>query len=182
MVLLIVFLVCLFSAVGVGFLAAYADFKGMTIPNFYSAIILGAFLTGYLILWLFGREDVFGAFVSHLLSGGLVFALTLVMFALKGIGAGDSKLATAFAFWVGLRGLMPFLFYMALMGGVLGLVALVLRKFKPLKNPAEGSWIARVQAGENAVPYGIAIVAGALVSFIKLGYIGTEVFSSFLLS
>lgn len=77
---------------------------------------------------------------------------------------------------------MPFLFYMALVGGVLGLVALALRKWKPVKNPAEGSWIARVQAGENKVPYGAAIAAGALASFVELGYFSSEVLSSFLMS
>ncbi len=182
MVLLTLFLVCLFCAVGVGLMAALADFKAMTIPNSYSAMILGAYGAGFVVLWLFGRADVLGPLAGHLLSGALVFVITLLLFIAKGIGAGDSKLATAFAVWVGLKGLMPFLFYMALIGGALGLWALVLARWKPFKAPKEGGWIARAQAGERAVPYGIAIVGGALVSFVKIGYIGTEVFASFLVS
>lgn len=181
MILLIFFLFAVFVALGAGFLAALSDFRGMVIPNALSVVIAAAFFAAYAGLWLSGRDDVFMPLVPHLLSALVVFAVTLAMFMLGGIGAGDSKLASAFAFWTGLEGLMAFLFYMALAGGVLGLVALALRRWKPVRGSREGGWIARVQAGENGVPYGAAIFAGALASFVKLGYLGPEVLSSFLL-
>jgi prepilin peptidase CpaA len=183
MILLTIFLIFVFVALGTGVLASISDFRGLVIPNLYSLIVLGSFAACYLLLWLGGRDDdVFGSFVSHIISAAIVFVVTLVMFMLKGLGAADSKLGTAYALWVGLPGLMPFLFYMALAGGLLGLAALALRKWKPVRNPVEGSWVARVQAGESKVPYGAAIAVGALVSFIDLGYFSSEVLSSFLMT
>lgn len=178
---LIIFLVCLFTALGTGVLAALSDIRGMTIPNVYSGIIIVAFFVAFAALSLLGQADVFFGFESHLLALIIVFGATVALFGLHVIGAADSKLASAYALWVGVvPGLFAFLMYTALAGGVLALVALALKKWKPLKSPPAGSWPARVQAGESKVPYGAAILAGALASFIKLGYLGAGVFSSFL--
>ncbi len=181
MLLLIFFLVCLFIVIGIGALACLSDLRGMTIPNIYSVVVILAFIACYGAFWMFGDGDVFFSLPSHLLGAVIVFVVTVVMFALGMIGAADSKLATAYALWVGLRGIFPFLFYMTIAGGVLGLVALVLKKRPLLSSSLEGSWIARVQAGENKVPYGIAIVFGALASFVNIGYFDIGVLSSFLL-
>ena len=184
MFLLIIFLVCLFIVAGTGILAALSDIRGMVIPNMYSGIIIAAFFLCYTVMWLGGRDDVFAPFSSHLLSALVIFLLSLAMFAAKGIGGGDSKLATAFAFWMGLKGLIAFVFYMSLAGGVVALIGLALRKWKPfkIKRGQSKTWIARVQKGESKVPYGVAIVAGALASFLKIGYFDSEVLSSFILN
>jgi prepilin peptidase CpaA len=182
MILLILFLIAVFVAAGAGILAGVSDMRGMTIANSYSATIGLSFLVIFTILSIFGRSDIFSPFLWHLVAGGIVFAVTLVMFALNTMGGADSKLASVYALWVGLAGLLPFLFYTALLGGVLAMGAIILRKYKPFKNPKEGSWIARAQAGENKVPYGIAIVGGALASFIKLGYIGVDNLGSFVVN
>lgn len=182
MVLLVFFLACLFVAAATGVMAGISDFKTMTIPNIYSVIIMGAFLLAYAVLWLAGRDDVFFSPLSHLISALVVFLLTAGLFAMGSIGAADSKLATVYALWTGIKGMPVFLFYMALAGGVLGLASLALARWKPVKNPMPGSWIAKAQSGESKVPYGMAIAAGALASFVKLGYIGGDVLSSFLLS
>lgn len=181
MLVLMVFLTGLFVAIGTGLLAGWSDFKGLTIPNLYSLIVSGAFFVTYALMWLLGRDDVFFSFFSHILGAVVVFGVTMLMFHYKAIGAADSKIGTAFALWMGLKGLFPFLFFMALFGGVLGVVALVIKKHKPFENPADGGWIAQLQAGESKVPYGIAIALGALVSFFNLGYFSSEVFASFLL-
>lgn len=182
MLALLIFLSCVFIACATGVLAAYADFRGLSIPNQYSAIIMGSFALCYALLWLLGRDDVLGPLASHVIAAGVIFLVTLVMFMVGGLGAGDSKLATVFALWAGLGGLMPFLFYMAVIGGLLGLTALVLKKWRPIKGAAAQGWIGRVQAGENKVPYGIAIVAGALASFVKIGYFDSGVLASFVMS
>ncbi len=181
MLLLIVFLICLFVVAGTGVLAAMSDVRGLKIPNMYSGIIIGAFLLCYGLLWLGGRDDVFAPLFSHGLSALIVFGITLAMFMAHAIGGGDSKLATAFAFWLGLKGLIPFIFYMSVVGGLLGMAALALKKWSPVKDPKPDSWVAQAQAGESKVPYGVAIVVGALVSFLKIGYFDVEVLSSFLI-
>ena len=142
--------------------------------------LVGAFAVCYVLMWVFGYSDVFFSPLQHLLAGLIVFGVTAAMFAFNMLGAADSKLGTAFALWVGLKGLFPFLFYMTLVGGVLGLVALGLKKWTPVKAPADGSWIARVQAGESKVPYGVAIVLGALASFVNIGYFSIDLLRAFL--
>ncbi|MGB4057755.1 MAG: prepilin peptidase [Alphaproteobacteria bacterium] len=175
MIALVLFLTCVLIALAIGVMAAWSDIKGLTIPNWHSAAIALSFFVAFILMHLLGHGEVFKGLYSHMISGGVVFAITATLFAVKAMGAGDSKLATAYAFWVGISGLPAFLFYMSLAVGVVGISALVLGKSKPFKSPAPGSWIARVQGGENKVPYGVAIVCGALACFVKLGYVGSVV-------
>ena len=181
MVLLSFYIFCFLVVAIVGALSARSDFCGLKIPNWHSAAVIVVFVVFYGVLWLVGRDDVVMSLSSHILSALIVFGVTLAMFASGALGAADSKLGTAFALWVGLKGLMPFLFYMALTGGVLALFALALRKWKPIAEPAKGGWVASVQGGESKVPYGIAIVIGALASFVKIGYFDSEVLTSFIM-
>ncbi|HOO81440.1 MAG TPA: prepilin peptidase [Alphaproteobacteria bacterium] len=179
MLLLIVFLMCLFVVIGTGGLSALSDLRGMTIPNLHSLIVLGAFVFCYGALWFGGRDDVFASLASHIVAALIVFLITLAMFMGKLMGAGDSKLASALALWAGLKGLVPFIFYMSVAGGVLALAALALKKWAPVKAPKPESWVAQVQGGASKVPYGVAIVLGALASFVKIGYFDLDVLSSF---
>ena len=174
---LILFLTCLFIAVAVGAMAAWSDIKGMVIPNWHSGAIIASFFVAFVLMHLLGHPEVFSSIASHLTAAVAIFLITVALFGLKTIGAADSKLSTAYAFWAGVAGLPAFLFYMSVAGGLIGLGALALRKWQPVKNPAPGGWIARAQAGENKVPYGVAIVCGALASFVKLGYFSGAVLS-----
>lgn len=170
---MLVFIVifCVVVALGFCLASAWSDWGGMTIPNIYPAGIILSFVIAYgAVYMLMPGDEVFFRLKSHLISFGVVFALTFVLFSLKMIGAGDSKLASAVALWTGVKGLLPFLFFMGIVGAVLGFIALYLQKSKPVAAPKEGSWIARVQSGESAVPYGIAIAAGAVAAFIHIGY------------
>ncbi len=182
MLLLIFFLICLFIALGSGVLAGLSDFRGLTIANIYSVIVGASFAVCFGVLWLAGRDDVLAPLLSHGLAALVVFAVTAGMFAMKALGAADSKLATVYALWVGLGGLVAFLFYTTLFGGVLALIGLGIKKWKPFDRVQEGNWIDRLQKGESKLPYGIAIFLGALASFVKIGYLDFEVLSSFVLS
>lgn len=180
MVGFILFLFGVLVTLGTCFLAARSDFKGYKIPNIYSVIIVAVFLVTFGGLELLGqREIVFRPIGNHLGAAFLVFMVTLAMFALKQLGAGDSKFATAIALWVGLHGLVPFLFYMALSGGVIGAVSIILRKKKLFVNSTEGGWIDMAQKGHGAVPYGIAIAVGAFVAFIYMGYFSPDMWTRF---
>lgn len=178
--MLVLYLACVLTALGTGVLAGLSDYRGMTIPNLYSVIIMAAFALAFVLLALFGPGYVFFGLASHLLAGILVFGVTVALFAARVIGAADSKLASAYALWVGIPGLPAFLFYTALAGGVLALAALALGKWKFVRSPVAGSWVARAQGGESKVPYGIAIAVGALASFVKLGYLGRGTLTTFL--
>ncbi len=173
MLFLIIFLFAVLSAVGIGALAGWSDFKGMTIPNIYSVFIVLAFIPAFAADH-FAGAGIFFFWQSHLIALAVMFVATFIMFALRTLGGGDAKLLSAYALWFGLKGLPIFIFYTAFLGGVLGLAALVLRQWKPIKSPAEGSWIARVQDGESKVPYGIPIAGGALLSFFLLDFVSPE--------
>jgi len=153
----------------------------MTIPNIFVALLIASFAVGYAAI-RFSGAGFFQPLSSHILAGGAVLIVTFAMFSLRMIGGGDSKLAAAFALWVGLSGLPVFLFYMAIGGAGVAAAALVLKRRTVFKNPAEKSWIARVQAGESVVPYGIPITFGALMAFINLGYLSPENLALFLMS
>ncbi|MGH1398074.1 MAG: A24 family peptidase [Alphaproteobacteria bacterium] len=176
MISLIFFLACALAVLGIGGLAALSDFRGMKIPNVYSVLIGGAFVLCFGGLSVFGGGTVFAPLLSHVIGFAVVFVLTLIMFFTRVWGAGDQKLMSAFALWMGIGGMLPFLVYTALIGGVLGLVALFLQRFKPVAAPAEGAWVALVQGGEGKVPYGIAIFGGAVLAFLKLGYFSSDAF------
>ena len=179
MVLLILFLFCLFITLIVGGLAAVSDMRSMTIPNRYSVYMLAVFCIAWGALFLGGRADVFGSVISHLFSAGLVFVVTAILFALKVIGGGDAKFATACSVWVGVKYVPVFLFFMTLGGGLLGAVALYIKRRKPFLSPADGSWIAQVQGGADKVPYGVAITFGMIVAFVYAGYFSPVLLSSF---
>lgn len=172
MISLTLFLIFVFAVLGVGVLAGLADLRGLTIPNLYSGLIIGAFPVCFVLMWLLGvQDDVFASLWSHLGAAGLIFVISAAMFHFGIMGAADSKLASAYALWLGLGALPLYLFVMTLVGAILGAVALYIKKKKPFENPKGGSWPAQLQAGKNKVPYGVAIVIGAAYGFYVAGYL-----------
>ncbi|MBU6474883.1 MAG: prepilin peptidase [Alphaproteobacteria bacterium] len=148
------------AVLAVTLLSCRSDIRALRIPNAHALVILSCFVPAYLAM-----PSAFAPLWSHLAAFSLMFAITYLMFYKGLMGGGDSKFASALALWVGLRGLVPFIFYMSLMGGLLGAATLVIRKKKPFRNPPAGSWMAEAQEGKSAVPYGLAISFGAWVAF-----------------
>ncbi len=158
LLVIIVFIITLASCV--------SDVRSLRIPNSHSLVILVSFIVAYAL-----SPESFGAWWEHLGAGAGMFVITYLMFVAGMLGGGDSKLGTVLALWVGLKGLMLYVFYMAVVGGFVGIASLVIKKKKPFKNPLPGSWVAQVQEGRNAVPYGIAIVAGAWLALFHTGFL-----------
>ncbi len=174
---MILFLVIFSMLVAIGFALASAisDFRSMTIPNIYSGLIVVAFIPAFAADMFTGDGmEYFAAWNSHLLSAVIVFAITFVLFVLKIMGAGDSKLCSALALWTGLVGLPTFLFYMAVSGAFLGLATKLMNKKTFFAAPLAGGWIDQSQKGHMGVPYGIAICLGAIIAFYQLGYFSPE--------
>lgn len=180
MIVLIVFLACLFVTLIFSAMAGLSDIRRMIIPNTYSMYIIVSFMISYITLYFYGVEGVFKPILSHLMSAGLTFFVTFILFSMRVIGGGDSKFATACALWVSVKYLPIYLFFMTVIGGVLGGVALYLKRKKPYANPTEGSWVAQVQGGKDKVPYGVAIAFGTVVAFSYAGYFSPQMWSSFL--
>jgi prepilin peptidase CpaA len=174
---MILFLVVFGMLVAIGFLvaAAVSDFRTMTIPNIYAGGIAIAFIAAFLADMFTGAGmEFFAGWQSHAIGFAAIFAVTFVLFSLRIIGAGDSKLASAVALWVGLSGMASFLFYMAIVGALLGLMTKLMNKKVLVAAPKEGGWIAQSQAGRLGVPYGIAICVGAIIAFYQLDYFSPE--------
>lgn len=180
MLFLVFYLFGLIAALGAGAVAGWSDFKGMTIANRLSLVVLAAFVVAWPAAY-YAEAGAFQPVKMHILSGLIMFAVTFVLFLMRVIGGGDSKLLSVYALWTGVKGMAGLIFYVALFGGVLALAALAISRFRPFGAAPEGSWIARVQAGESAVPYGIAITFGAVMAFVDLGYFSPDTLSQFLL-
>lgn len=95
----------------------------------------------------------------------LVFLVAFGLFAAGWIGGGDAKLASAAALWFGWEAALPYFAVAGIAGGVL---TLALLGFRALPLPASlrrHSWIARLHAKGEGVPYGAAFAAAALIVF-----------------
>lgn len=169
----LIFFFGILATLGMCGLGAWSDFKGYRIPNIVSGVIILSFVAAYAVLSLTGQKDaIFFSLKSHAGSFFAVLIVTMAMFALKILGAGDSKMAAAVSLWLGFPGLSAFLFYMALTGGLLAAFSLILKKYKPFKALPDG-WLSSAQEGNGNIPYGIAIAAGAFVAFFFAGYFDT---------
>ncbi len=150
-------------------LSSISDVRSLRIPDWHALVILGCFIPAWL-----ASPVAFGNIWQHVGAMGIMFAVTYIMFCAGIMGGGDSKLGTVLGLWTGLSGLIPFIMYMAIFGGVLGGVALVMRNRKVFKNPLPRSWIEQLQNGRNAMPYGVAISFGAWAAFIQTGIIHNQ--------
>lgn len=159
------------AALGLLAYSCVTDFFTMTIPNWVSVGILTAFAVAFTVAGLVGIPAFYG-WKAHGAALVLMFVVTFIMFICRVWGAGDSKLASAVALWIGLKGFLTFLVVMSFTG--VGLVALyyIFRKSKlNFTALGEQSWPMRIRAGEKTIPYGIAIAFGALWVFLTLGYL-----------
>jgi prepilin peptidase CpaA len=180
MISFLIFLFGILVTLGMCVLAGKSDYKGFTIPNSISLVIIGCFVVTYGVLTLTHQSDiVFSPLGHHIGAALLVLMITAALFAFKKLGAGDSKFATALSLWIGLGGLIPFLFFMSLAGGVIAAFTLYLQKKKPFKTCAEGGWVDVAQKGGGHIPYGIAIGFGALMAFLNVGYFDVSNWESF---
>lgn len=78
-----------------------------------------------------------------------VFAFFTAIYATGAMGGGDVKLLGALALWLPIAPLLNMLFIMAIAGGVITLIALIIHKI-------------RKSNGKIEVPYGVAIAIGGL--------------------
>jgi prepilin peptidase CpaA len=138
--------------------AAGWDLASFTIPNFLQVALLAGFAVLAVALHL-GAS----AIGLHLLAGLIGLLLGLVLFALGYVGGGDAKLFAVVLLWLGLKDLMPYTLVTTVLGGVLTLGLLALRRLPLPAILARQSWILRLHDSKAGVPYGVALAAGVLV-------------------
>ena len=162
MILMILSLLTLFLS----FLACITDLRGLKIPNILPVFVAVLFVA-YVVCGIWGGAS-YDSYFGNVIAGVSMFVLTFVLFSVGMFGAGDAKLVSALSFWVGLKGLPAFLFFMTAMGGILGFVALALIKYG-VPSPLRKGCLKTLSKEKPSIPYAVAIFAGSIGGFVQSG-------------
>ena len=145
-------------------LAAIYDAWKFIIPNTISVTLAVLFFPTALLNVTIGLDV---DWLSHLGAAVLVFVAGVAAYRFNILGAGDAKLLTAIGLWVGFSNLLVYVLFVALGGGVLAIALIVLRRltlsllvFLPAPDRVT---LPRILVTNEKVPYGVAIVAGAVI-------------------
>jgi prepilin peptidase CpaA len=143
--------------------AMVTDWRRMEISNHCVAAVVGVGVLKLIVhLCMGGGLAVLGA---QFLIALILFVAGFGLFWLGVMGGGDVKLLAALGLWLNLGQLPLFLIVMAGVGGVLGALALFLKRHA-IRIPAiyaPPSWLGCLKAGQSVVAYGLAIGLGVLV-------------------
>lgn len=127
--------------------AFLTDVRWQRIPN---ALTGGFFWAGCLYGLLTGGWQ---QLIESLLGAAAGFLPLLLLYMLKGIGAGDVKLFGAIGAWLGMANVLQLMLFSMLFGGLIGLALLVLRSKLP-----ESSRTYR-----SSFPFMLAVAPAAIV-------------------
>jgi prepilin peptidase CpaA len=137
-------------------LAAGWDIASFTIPNFLQAALVLSF-----VAFVVATGMAPAAIGAHLLAGFAGLVAGFALFALGYVGGGDAKLFACIALWLGFHNLPEYALLASLFGGALTLILLGIRRI-PLPAAFSGqSWILKLHDARGAIPYGVALSAGA---------------------
>jgi len=133
-------------------IAAASDVRHRRIPNWTVLALIALFAV---LAIAFGGRGV----VSALAAASVALVISVGLYALRLIGAGDSKLLTAVALFAGLGYLPLLVLVTALTGGVIAGISLVTRPTRALTMftmRGKGDW-------GRGIPYGVAIAVGGVL-------------------
>jgi prepilin peptidase CpaA len=140
--------------------AASSDLLTMRISNRLILVVVAGFFIIALAIKL--PPEQLGL---HMACAALVLVMAFTFFTFGWIGGGDAKLAAATTLWLGFGLTLPYLVYGALLGGVLTLALLSVRKFPLPLVLTRVSWIERLHDKNTGIPYGIALAAAGLLTY-----------------
>lgn len=136
--------------------AAWSDLATMEIPNWVSIALAVGFVPAAAATGL-----SMGDIGVHLAFGAIVLMICAGLFYLNVFGGGDAKVIAAASLWTGLAATGQFVMGMAIAGGLLAFVLIVLRR---MKVHSDQKWAARLLSPDEGAPYAVAIAAGALLA------------------
>ena len=140
-----------------------SDIRTLNIPNAVSVLLFILLLpAGLMAGW--GLGDI------ALHYGAALALLVPMIFLYAGgfFGGGDLKLFIAASIWIGWQALPAYLLSVVLIGGVLALIVLVLRKIPELPYLGRLPWIGPGGEPAQGIPYGVAIAIAAIALFPRL--------------
>lgn len=141
--------------------AAIQDVLQLRIANLFSLAVLalyGAWLVATGI-----EPDVW----QNLLVFAIVLAAGTFLFSMGWLGGGDAKLLAAISIWFDASGALALIVSIAVAGGLVALVFILLRR---VAQPANIRFVDRpALKPRGPIPYGLAIAAGAIVCLNGVG-------------
>jgi prepilin peptidase CpaA len=143
-------------------IAAIYDIRQRRIPNWTVAMLILAYLgAAPLHLTPQGWAASLGAFAVAMIGSGALYLFGV-------LGAGDSKLFSASALFLGFGNLLLLTCTTAIAGGVLALGFLMFRPRSALSGlTARG----RAEEGKSGIPYGVAIAIGGVGTAVLARYL-----------
>jgi prepilin peptidase CpaA len=162
LILQIVFLLAFVTALLV---AAAHDALTYTIPN---GLVL-AMAVAFPIAAFLAFKEV--AWLSHFAAAGIVLSLGAILFRVGLFGGGDIKLWTAVALWTGLGPLFYQAMCITLIGGAMGVIAVVARAMLTrwgARLSISTESLPRALRPKGVIPYGIAIAGGTILSIPRI--------------
>lgn len=137
--------------------AAVHDVNRLKIPNWLNLTLALLFVPAAAVSGL-SLEMIGG----HLLAGLLAFVAAYGLFMFRIFGGGDAKMIPAVMLWIGPSAAIPFVYWMALVGGLCALIVLTIRKTVPVE--VLPGFVQAPFRENGSVPYGVAIAAGVLLA------------------
>lgn len=134
-------------------IAAIGDIRKYTIPNRLCIAVAALALPYWITVSLGQNEALLPLLGIQTGVAFLVLAAFAVLFALGAMGGGDVKLIAALALWIPATRILELLFLIALFGGALALILILVRKVRGDTS--------------RAVPYGVAIAAGGIAVLLE---------------
>ena len=101
----------------------------------------------------------------HFACAAVVLTVTFTLFAIGQIGGGDAKLAAATGLWFGFPHVMEYALISSILGGLLTLALLALRRWPAPRLVRETPWMFRLHNPKVGIPYGIALAAAGLLLY-----------------
>lgn len=145
--------------------AAVTDVTRYTIPNSLIIWLMAGYAALAPLSGLGMREIVISLGVAS-----MVFFATVAGFALGWMGAGDSKLLTVAALWLGPQVAVQFLILTMVLGGIVALMLVTLRAVPAGYLRGSGGWLVRLHGADAGVPYGLPIGLAGLMTLPHTGW------------
>jgi prepilin peptidase CpaA len=147
--------------------AMVSDLMRLEIPNAIPIIVVIAFVVAAMVM---GFEVV--TILRQLAIGIGALVVGLGLFAARVVGGGDVKLLAGLLPWLAPDQLPAFFIWMALVGGLLAVVALLLRNRRLGPAWRRSRWFEELSKGQTKIPYGLAIGCAGLIALPGLPIFG----------
>lgn len=138
--------------------AMFSDLRRFEIPNTIPIVLALSYLPAGLFL---GADYL--TMLRQYGIGAAALGVGFVLFGLRVVGGGDVKLIAALLVWLAPLQIPLFLFWTALVGGLVGLLVVALRRLPALTGLFSERLQTKIRSADK-IPYGVAIGCAGLIT------------------